>query len=88
MQFVHYREHLSAGDIAVVNCSHQCNVRLLDDKNFLLFKSRRRYEYHGGFYERLPARITVPRSAYWNVVIDLGGGAASIRHSLQVMRAA
>lgn len=88
MQFVHYREHMSGGDAAIVNCSHQCNVRLMDDNNFRLFKSGRRHEYYGGFYERLPARISVPCTGYWNVVIDLGGGSASIRHSLQVVRAA
>src|ERR1700730_13762179 len=34
MQFIHAREKLSTGDIVVVSCSHQCNVRLMDDPTF------------------------------------------------------
>jgi len=28
--FIHSREFLHQGDIVVVNCSHRCNVRIMD----------------------------------------------------------
>lgn len=87
MQFIHSREYLEVGDTVVVNCSHQCNIMLTDDHNFQRYKSRGQFEYFGGNFKMLPARITVPRSGYWNITIDLGGGSASIRHSIQVIRA-
>ncbi|UEG49622.1 DUF1883 domain-containing protein [Ferruginibacter lapsinanis] len=36
----------------------------------------------GGFFEYFPARIAAPHDDYWNIVIDLGGGRATIRHNL------
>lgn len=32
--FIHAREQLKAGDLVIVDCSHQCNIRLMDDANF------------------------------------------------------
>lgn len=86
MQFIHRREHLDAGDVVVVDCSHQCNVRVMDDTQFRSFRSGGRHTYHGGFYQMLPARITVPHSGMWNVTIDLGGGRANIRYNIQFVK--
>jgi hypothetical protein len=88
MNFLHKREYLDEGDIVEVNCSHQCNVMLMTDSNFSRYKSGDSFRYHGGHYKFLPARIAAPRSDYWNVVLDLGGGSANIRHSIRVIRAA
>lgn len=63
MQFVHWREYLDAGDIVVVNCSHRCNVRLMSDGDFESYRRGGTHRYHGGHYERLPARIAAPRAA-------------------------
>jgi hypothetical protein len=88
MQFVHWREYLDAGDIVVVNCSHRCNVSLMSDSDFESYRRGGTHRYHGGHYERLPARIAAPSSGYWNIALDLGGGSASIRHSMNVWKAA
>lgn len=84
MQFLHKREHLHQGTVVVVDCSHQCNVLLTDDNNFTSYKNRRRFTHvgGGGFFKQLPARLTVPSDGYWNVTIDLAGGAANITHSI------
>lgn len=87
MNFLHSREYLEKGDVVVVDCSHQCNVMLTDDSNFQRYRSGSRFEYFGGHYTRLPAQITAPRSGHWNITIDLGGGSATIRHSIQIIRA-
>lgn len=86
MSFLHSREYLNAGDIVVVNCSHQCNVMLMDDTNFRSYQSRGRFSCFGGFFKKLPARIAAPSNGEWNIVLDLGGGSATIRHSIQIVR--
>src|SRR5205823_2242738 len=70
--FIHAQEFLHQGDIVVVECSHRCNVRLMDDANFRAFKSGQRHQYFGGHYTMLPARISVPHDGHWNITIDLG----------------
>ncbi|NOU06204.1 MAG: DUF1883 domain-containing protein [Hyphomicrobiaceae bacterium] len=87
MSFLYKRELLSCGDVAVINCSHQCNVLLLDDPNFRNYRNGGKYKYFGGFFRSLPAKIVVPASGYWNVVLDLGGRSATVRHSIGFLRA-
>lgn len=86
MEFIHTREYLNDGDIVVVDCSHQCNVRLLDDNNFSKYRRGMRHEYFGGFFQKLPARIAVPRDGHWNITLDLGGGRANIQYSINVIK--
>lgn len=77
------REHLSAGDCFVVNCTHQSNVLVMDDGNLRRYRSGQSAQYYGGFYKRLPARIPVPTSGYWNVILEAPPGA---RYGMQVYR--
>ena len=84
--FIHRREYLEEGDIAVLDCDTQCNFLLLDDLNFSAYRSRRSYRYHGGFFRRFPARIVAPHSGHWNLVLDLGGGRATIRYGMSVIK--
>ncbi|NHV31739.1 DUF1883 domain-containing protein [Burkholderia sp. D-99] len=86
MSFLHKREYLEEGDVVVVNCSHQCNIHLTDDQNFQSYRSGRQFRYFGGFYKILPARIAAPHSGYWNISLDLGGGSASVRHSISIIK--
>jgi hypothetical protein len=88
MQFMHKRECLNRGDMVVVDCSHRCNIRLVSDLDFQSYRRDGSHHYHGGHYDRLPARIVVPDDGYWNITLDLGGGSASIRHSIAVLKAA
>jgi hypothetical protein len=84
--FIHAREYLHQGDIVVVQCSHQCNVRIMDDSNFRSYQSGGRHTYYGGFFKMLPARITVPHDGEWNTTIDLGGGVADIRYNISYLK--
>ena len=88
MSFIHAREYLEAGDVVVVDCDHQCNVCVMDDTNFNHYQSGQRFSFYGGFYRRLPARIGVPHAGYWNVTLDLGGGRANIRYSINYLKRA
>ena len=86
-QFIHGREHLSAGDCVQVDCDTECNVMLLTDSEFTKYKNRKSFSYHGGHFNRFPAQLVAPRAGYWNVILDLGGGSANIRYSIQVVKA-
>jgi len=88
MDFIHAREYLGEGDVVIVECDHQCNVLVMDDSNFSSYRRGGQYRYHGGFYQRLPARIAVPHSDNWNTVIDLGGGRANIRYNIGYLKGA
>lgn len=89
MQYLHKRMHLNVGDTVVVDCSHQCNILLMTDSSFNGYRNGGNFEHHGGggFFQKLPARLRVPYSGYWNVTLDLGGGSANIRHAISVIPA-
>ena len=84
--FVHAQQKLAKGDVVVVQCSHQCNVLLMDDQNFELYRTRQKHQFYGGRYTHFPARLPVPETGHWNVVIDLGGRQATIQHTISYIR--
>lgn len=86
MDFLHQREYLSRGDIVEVWCSHICNVLLTDDLNFARYRAQDSFDYYGGQRRRFPTRLVVPSTGYWNVTIDLGGGRATIRHTIRFIK--
>jgi hypothetical protein len=86
MNFVHAREYLNAGDTVIVQCSHQCNVRVMSDADFQRFKSRASHNYHGGHYKMLPAQVVVPHTGYWNTTIDLGGSGGSFKYGISYLK--
>ena len=82
---LHKRLFLKQGQVVKVDCDTRANVILMDDLDYSSYKSGRSYHYYGGFFTHFPARIAPPRSGYWNVVLDLGGGHGTIRHSMRVV---
>lgn len=82
---LHSRLFLQDGDVAEVDCDTQANIMLMDDSNYSSYKAGRSYRYQGGFFTHFPARLAPPRSGYWNVVLDLGGGKATVSHSIRVL---
>ena len=85
---MHQREYLNEGDVVVVDCSHRCNIRLMDDGDFASYRRGGRHRYYGGHYDMLPARIQVPHNGHWNITLYLGGDSATIRHSINILKAA
>ena len=86
MKFIHSREYLKAGDIVVLKCDTQCNFSIMDDSNFASFKSGGSHRYYGGHFKAFPAKISVPNTGNWNIVLDLAGGSASIKYSFTVIK--
>ena len=70
MKFIHQREYLYEGDKVVVNCSRMCNIRLMSDANYRSYRKGGKHTYHGGAFDRFPAKITVPSTGYWNIALD------------------
>jgi hypothetical protein len=84
--FVAARELLAKGDVVIVQCTHQCNVLVMDDQNFQAYRQRKKCTYFGGHFKAFPARIAVPAGGHWNTIIDLGGRTAEISHSISYYR--
>ncbi|MHB0805008.1 DUF1883 domain-containing protein [Stutzerimonas nitrititolerans] len=70
MKFIHQREHLNEDDFVIIECSQPCNIRLMNDKNFRSFRNGGSHTYHGGAFDRFPAKIKVPGTGFWNITID------------------
>ena len=70
MKFIHRREQLNEDDIVVIHCSQPCNIRLMNDANFRSYRNGGRHTYHGGAFDKFPAKITVPSSGFWNITLD------------------
>jgi Domain of unknown function (DUF1883)/TIR domain len=87
MDFSYYDlNNRSAGEIVQVTLSGSAaNVFLVDSSNFQSYRAGRRYGFYGGHAKRSPVRLQVPRTGRWYVVIDFGGYAGSVRHSVQVL---
>jgi hypothetical protein len=60
----------------------------MDDNNFERFRDGDEHTCYGGHYTHFPARIAVPSSGNWNIVLDLGGGSANIRYGFNVLKRA
>ncbi len=82
---LHKRLFLKYGDVVEVDSDTQANVILMDDSAYASYLAGRSYHYYGGFFTHFPARLAPPSSGYWNVVLDLGGGQATVRHSIRVI---
>lgn len=82
---LHKRLFLKDGDVVEVDCDTQANVLLMEDSDYSSYGAGRSYRYYGGFFTHFPARLVPPHSGYWNVVLDLGGREATIRHSMRVI---
>lgn len=61
------------------------NVRLMDDTNLRSFRAGRRHSYHGGFAQRSPVDLPIPRSGRWHLTVDLGGLRGSTRSAVEVL---
>ena len=94
MKFVHQREHLNEDDLVVIECSQLRNIRLMNDSNFRSFKNGGRHTYHGGAFDRFPAKIAAPITGFRNTTFDTsgrkmdsnGGRKTTFTHSIKIVR--
>jgi Domain of unknown function (DUF1883) len=86
VRYLHSESYLDSGDLAVVTLDSQANVMLMDDINFSAYRSGGSFRYHGGLAEKSPVRIPAPHAGHWNLVVDLGGYAGSVRAGVSFLR--
>jgi hypothetical protein len=43
----------------------------MSDANFRSFKNGGRHTYHGGAFDKFPAKITAPSTGFWNITLDV-----------------
>jgi hypothetical protein len=86
----HLRQELElqADDVVQVTLDHPANVQLLDPSNYLAYQQGKHYRYHGGYVTQRSFRIKAPQAGKWFLVVDLGGGAGSVRASVAVLSGA
>ncbi|OWK40241.1 DUF1883 domain-containing protein [Fimbriiglobus ruber] len=85
MNYLHKDLHLSEGEVVEVVLDHPANVQLLDAPNFEQYKQGKPFRYFGGYSKESPVRLTAPSAGQWHIVIDLGGGAGSVRATLRTL---
>ena len=85
MRFLHQRRKLNKGQIIQLDCDTQCNFMLLTDADYTAYQQIRRFDYHGGTFKHFPARIHVPQTGDWNIIIDLAGATGEIRYNLTIV---
>jgi hypothetical protein len=85
MEYLHYEFDAVPSEMIEVTLDHAANVQLLDDDNFRNYRDHKRFDYHGGYAQKSPFRLQPPYAGHWHLVVDLGGGAGSVRASLQII---
>jgi len=79
--------HLPQGSaIEVTLRGSAANVLLLDAANLSSYKRGAGFSYaDGGFFERSPAMLGIPRSGHWHVIVDLNGGSGRVDAAVRVL---
>lgn len=86
MQFQSYDlGTIDKGNIVEVTLGYAANVRIMDSSNFYSFKSGRRHRFIGGYVKQSPFKVTIPNTAHWYAVIDLGGYSGKIKSAVRVL---
>lgn len=85
MNYLHQELELDADEMVEVTLDHAANVQLLSPASFEDYQRGKPFRYFGGYYTESPARIPAPHPGRWHVVVDLGGGAGSVRASVRVV---
>lgn len=87
MEFLHSELDLKSGDVVEVTLDSQANVLLLDPSNFAYYKRGEAYRYYRGLAEKSPVHLASPHPGKWNLVVNLGGYAGSVRAGIRVIQA-
>jgi len=76
---------LKDGDVVEVNSDTQANVTLMDDSDYFQLQSGSVPSLLRWFLHSFSRAFGSATLGYWNVVMDLGGGQATVRHSMRVI---
>jgi hypothetical protein len=77
---------VSKGSIVEVKLSGtEANVLLVNSLNLSSYQRGDSFSYYGGHFTKSPARIAVPSTGSWYIVVDLGGFAGSVSASVKIL---
>jgi curved DNA-binding protein CbpA len=85
LDHLHYPFSAFRGDILEVMLDRPANVILLDSINYARYRYGISFHYLGGFVEGSPARLSIPLSGEWHLVIDQGGYPAALRVAVRLI---
>ncbi len=86
MEYLHHNlGSRQQGEIVEVTLTNGANVRLMNNLNFLNYKSGRRCSFLGGLAKESPVRLEIPNFGHWHVVIDMESLRGSTRAEVMVL---
>lgn len=83
MEHIHSEFNAQAGAVVSVALDRRADVLLLDPVNYMSFRLGSSFQYLGGEAVRSPARISVPHTGHWHVVLVPTPG-TTIRYSINL----
>ena len=86
MSFIHMREFMGGGDVAIVDCARECRIMLMNDANFSCYRRGKKFFCRGDTRYPLPASLMAPATGFWNIVLEFAADAPEPRHSVQIVR--
>jgi hypothetical protein len=87
MGIIHYDlGNLNKGEVIQISLSgNAANVRLLDQQNFLNYRTGHSYRGYGGLARKSPVNLVIPNFGHWHIAIDMKGLRGSTKASVRVM---
>jgi hypothetical protein len=85
MKFQYNRLYLTTNQALKFNLDSQCNVFLVNDANFVAYKSGRQFSYYGGLQTKSPVLLSPPHDGNWTWVLDTGGYASTVNYSVSIV---
>lgn len=86
MNYAYYNfGFLEKGKTIVVELSNSANVKLMNHDNYNHYKKGQQYKYFGGKAKKTPLYLTIPKTDYWYLIIDLGGYSGTVKHNAFVL---
>lgn len=85
MDFLHQDFQIGPEQTVEVELDQQANAMLLDDIQYDNYRHGRQFTYFGGLAKQSPVHLSPPHTGHWHLVIDLGGAAGTLRHSVRVL---
>ncbi len=86
VKHLHYEFNLRSTEIVKVALDQQAYVRLMDNDNYINYKSGLQYRFYGGLAEISPYEISPPSGGHWHLAIDLGVYEGDIEAKVKIIQ--
>jgi hypothetical protein len=86
MNYLQAELDAAEGNVVEVTLSGSAaNVMLMDRPNFVRYRAGQGYSYFGGHFDHSPARVVVPRTGRWHLIVDLGGAPGTVSANYRIL---